>query len=183
MAGKGRNSELTVNFLRNFSRLKEYMDGSDPLTLGLAASQDESIADAASQLGWSAVWLELAIVKVQTKIVRPVDPTFIAAFRDYEENWQESVSTEMLRELRLEDWIEDASPFPRHTNSNQTSAEHKWELEDREAALATSNFEKAIGRAVLEAQVDESLPSGFRESMLEAGDTWDKLHNDHGIDI
>jgi hypothetical protein len=183
MAGNGRNSELTVGFLTSFSRLKRYMDGSEPSTLGFAASQDESIADAASQLGWSALWLEVAIDRVKAKTVKPVDPAFIAAFRDYEENWKESVSTEMWRGLGLDDAIDGSPPLPRHANSNQTSAEYNWQLEDSQAAAITNNFETAIGRAVLEAEEDESLPEAFRDSMIEAGATWDQLKTGQEIDI
>jgi hypothetical protein len=179
MAGNGRNSELTVGFLTSFSRLKRYMDGSEPSTLGFAASEDESIAEAIQDLGWSALWLERALADV----IEPVDPTFITALRDYEENWKESVSIEMWRGLGLDDAIDSALPLPRHANSNKTSAEYEWNLEDSEAALVTSNFEKAIGRAVLEAEEDDSLPEEFRDSMHEAGNTWEKLHNDHEIDL
>jgi hypothetical protein len=183
MAGNGRNSELTVGFLTSFSRLKQYMDSSDPSTLGLACSQDESIAEAAQQLGWAALSLEIDDGDVKAKVLETAYPTFPAALRDYEENWKESVSIEMWRGLGLDDAIDSALPVPRHANSNKTSAEYKWNHEDSEAALVTSNFEKAIERAVLEAEEDDSLPEEFRDSMREAGNTWDKLHNDHEIDL
>jgi hypothetical protein len=183
MVGKGRNSELTVNFLTSFSRLQRYMDGSDPSTLGLACSQDDSIADAAQQLGWAALSLEVADGDIKAKVVKPVDPEFIIKFRDYEENWKESVAIEMWRGLGLDDLIDGTLPLPRHANSNLTSAKHHWKFENGEAATITSKFEMAIGRAVLEVQEDDSLPDDFRVSMFEAGDAWNKLSKDYEIDI
>jgi hypothetical protein len=90
MTALGKDSIEVIKFMALFARLKTFVDD-DPTDLVSDAIRDESVRDLCEKLGSVAGILRLAEGEHPEFFSSPVDPGFIATWRDYERRYSDAV--------------------------------------------------------------------------------------------
>ncbi|WP_035872500.1 hypothetical protein [Cucumibacter marinus] len=84
MSKSGKDSPEVVEFMALFARLKLYSDDM-PDDLAEQAASDTSVRELCIQLSMAARSLKMNERRARVLFAAPVDPAFLAAWRDYEE--------------------------------------------------------------------------------------------------
>ena len=176
MTKSGKDSNEVVEFMTLFSRLKLWCDDA-PEGLGDLAKDDSSVEDLCTQLSSSARCLKMNERRHQAYFVAPVDPTFLAAWRDYEKRY-ESVLSDV--------WF----PFPplpgldAGDSSRALRADLKWDNVDYEADEQARAIEEVIEFANFNADLDlREFPEEFVERIQDGIAAWGSLKRDTGFDL
>ena len=108
----------------------------------------------------------------------PVDPAFLAAWRDYEERYQSVVSGI---------WLVDLLPELGAGESSQTpKADLQWDNADDEAREQAGGIEEAIDFAQFNADQDDRWDASQEDFIQRIQDgiaAWDRLKQDTGFDL
>ena len=91
MSRGAKDSAEVVEFMTLFARLKRWSDDA-PEELADLAATDTSAKELCIQLSFAARFLEMNERRAQALFAAPVDPAFLAAWRDYEERYETVVS-------------------------------------------------------------------------------------------
>jgi hypothetical protein len=81
-----KDHELVVRFLALFAKLRDWIDD-DPESLGTLAENDESVKKICVELERTALDLRASENRERNLFAAPVDPKFVAAWRDYEQRY------------------------------------------------------------------------------------------------
>jgi len=115
---------------------------------------------------------------MRTLFATPVDPAFIAAWRDYGERYERVVSGIWLADLWPESRTDVPLPAP--------TADFQWEVADDEAVEQASGVEKAIEFAEFNADQDHRWDDSqidFIRQIQEGVAAWERLKLDTGFDL
>jgi Domain of unknown function (DUF4145) len=174
MITTGRDSAEVVKFLSLYSRLKDCCDD-DPKGLSDLAKEDEGLKHLCNQLSLTACNLRMNKRRRRELFAAPVDPTFLAAWRDFEERFEKS-----LAGIWLADILPGLDDFePEHT----LEADLQWDNADHDASGQARALEGAIKFAHETTRVNDRLDEEFRESIEDAMAAWQQLKHDAGFDL
>jgi hypothetical protein len=120
----GKDAPEVIEFMTLFSRLKLYSDDA-PEGLADQAASDSSVRDLCTQLSLSAHFLKMNERRARVLFAAPVDPAFLAAWRDYEDRYEAIVSGIWLSDILPELASAEPSRVPR--------ADLQWDNADDEA--------------------------------------------------
>ena len=176
MSQVGKDSPEVIEFMMLFARLKDWSDDA-PDELPDQAAADSSVKELCSQLSLAACLLERNERKRRQLFAAPVDPTFLLAWRDYEDRYQTVLSDIWLSELFSEIGVSEASDIPK--------ADVRWDNADVEAMEQASGIAKAINFA------DENIGQEdrwvdqpeFVEYIQEGIAAWERLSEETGFDM
>lgn len=174
MSKPSKDTPEIVKFMTLFARLKLYSDDA-PEDLSELAANDSSVKDVCIQLSLAAHFLQVNERRARALFAAPVDPTFLAAWRDYEERFETIVSGVFLSDLLPELGTAEHSRGPK--------ADSLWDNADDEAAEQASGIHAVLSRARTEVQ-DELLDDEEFLQVLDDGlSAWDRLVKEHGLDL
>ena len=94
MSRGAKDSAEVVEFMTLFARLKHWSDDA-PEELADLAATDTSAKELCIQLSFAARFLKMNERRAQALFAAPVDPAFLAAWRDYEERYETVVSGDL----------------------------------------------------------------------------------------
>ncbi len=176
MSKPGKDSAEVIKFMALFNKLKDWSDD-DPEGLFDFAAGDESVKDLCVELVFVAHFLKMNERRARLVFAAPVDPAFIASWRDYEERYQSVVS---------DVWLSDmfpglASPEP----ARVPSADLQWEKADAEAGEQAGGIKEAIDFAQFNADQEYRWldQPDFIERVEEGIAAWERLKQDTGFDL
>jgi hypothetical protein len=171
MSSGNKDSPEVVEFMTLFARLKDWSDDAPDELADLAAT-DASVKDLCDKLGHAAFFLWREEQQQRTLFAAPVDPAFLAAWRDYEERYAVVVGGILLR-------LAKPSPAP--------WAGRRWENADDEAARLAkgmdTTIEFALNNANLEHPEDGSDYQDYIKQVEDGVVAWHQLRQDIGFDL
>jgi len=173
----GKDSAQVVKFMTLFAKLKEWSDDA-PEQLEASSAADASIKDLCNEVSGTAFFLKMNERRHRSLFAAPVDPGFLAAWRDYEERYETVVSGIGLADL----WPEISNMTP----SRAPKADLEWECADDEAGAQAGAIAEAIEYARFNADQndrwDESQDD-FIQQIEDGVAAWDRLRQDTGFDL
>jgi hypothetical protein len=137
----GKDSPEVMKFRALFATLKEWCDN-EPESLPSLAENDESVKKLCNELGTAAFFFELNERRHRELFTGPVDPKFIAEWRDYEERFQGVLATIWLTDYRH--LLEPANPSDATKGSPVTKADMMWEIADDDAGNRQVQFKAQL---------------------------------------
>jgi hypothetical protein len=171
----GKDSAEVAKFLSLLGRLKECCDD-DPECLSDLAKDDEGVRNLCVELSWTGSLLRMNERRHRQLFAAPVDPKFVAAWRDFEEHYEKPVG---------EIWCADILPGlaaidPGHINK----AELHWKYADHDGVEQARAIESAIEFAQDQAMQDwRDFPAELRDNIEDAKAAWERLKQDAGFDL
>ncbi len=174
MSEPGKDSPEVVEFMTLFARLKLFSDDA-PEDLADQAASDSSVRDLCTQLSFAAHFLKMNERRARLLFAAPVDPAFLAAWRDYEERYESIVSGIWLSDLLPELASTEPSRVPK--------SDLQWDIADDEANEQKSGIESAIYWARCEVANEVLDDESFLRELDEGVAAWDRLIADHGLDL
>lgn len=175
MSGGAKDSGEVIKFMSLLARLKDWLDDS-PANLADMAETDPGVRDLCTQLSFAAHFLKMNERRARALFAAPVDPAFVAAWRDYEERYESVVSGVWLSELFPD--------IPAGEQSRTPKADLQWDNADEEALEQADVIKEVIWLANEEASVDWSeRPGEFRDRVLDGVAAWERLTLDAGFDL
>ena len=177
MSRSAKDSAEVVEFMTLFARLKHWSDDA-PEELADLAATDTSAKDLCIQLSFAARFLKMNERRAQALFAAPVDPAFLAAWRDYEERYETVVSGIWLSDLLPELGAGEPSSVPK--------ADLQWDNADHEAEEQADGIEEAIEFAQFNADQDDRWDESQEDFIHRIQDgvaAWDRLKQDTGFDL
>lgn len=174
MSRLGKDSPEVVKFMALFARLKDWSDD-DPEGLFDFAASDESVRDLCIELATNALVLQLNERWARDLFAAPVDPGFVAAWRDYEARYAASISNIF--------WAESFPEPDTTATSNSSKADLQWGWANEEAGEQASGIEHAIYWARCEVENDILDDQNFLLQLDDGVAAWDRLVAQHGLDL
>ena len=176
MSKPGKDSPEVVEFMTLFARLKLFSDDT-PECLSELAAGDSSVKDLCAQVLFAAHFLQVNERRARVLFAAPVDPAFLAAWRDYEERYDVVVSRVWLAGLLPELGSNDLSRIPK--------ADMQWDNADDEAAEQASGIAEAIDFAQFNVDQEDRWigQPDFIERVQDGIAAWDRLEKDTGFDL
>jgi len=176
MSRPGKDSSEVVAFMALFARLKDWSDD-DPKGLFDFAAGDESVRDLCVKLSLAAHLLKMNERRARALFAAPVDPAFLAAWRDYEGRYESIVSS-----IWASDFFSDfASVEP----SRVPKVDFEWDNANAEAAEQAGVIEEAIDFAQENIDQEERWidQPDFVERIQDGIGAWERLKQDTGFDL
>lgn len=182
-----KDAAEVVRFMARFARLKAFVDD-DPTDLVNDAIRDESVRDLCADLSWDAFALAMVERDRPELFVGPVDPAFIAAWRDYQNRYEDAV-----------DWISGCVLVAGLAGENNNlegllakdrpptvTAGDRWSYADEEAAEAIRKIDGAVDFA--KDQIDQADrwsedQEGWIGEVSDGVIAWTNLLHKAGIDL
>ncbi len=177
MSVPAKDSVEVIRFMALFARLKDWTDDA-PADLASLATRDTGLEDLCRELHMVAYLLKVNERRSRALFAAPVDPAFLAAWRDYEDRYQRSLALVWLAEL-FPDFI---SAEPDRTPKAQLD----WDFADDEAKEQAAGIEEAIDFAALNADQEhrwDASTEAFAESVQEGVAAWERLKPEAGFDL
>jgi hypothetical protein len=161
--------------MTHFARLREYTDD-DPEGLVAFAATDESVRKVCKDLAFAAHRLKMNERRARVLFASPVDPKFVAAWRDYMARFQTAVSHIWFMDI-LPGLETPEDPVP-------PDAERDWRHADDDAEDQAAGIEEAIDLAQYKVANDpESLDANLVYRVEEGVAAWERLITDAGLDL
>lgn len=176
MSMPGKDTLEVVEFMMLFAKLKDWSDD-DPGGLFEFAVSDESVKELCTKLSFAAHFLKMNERRARVLFATPVDPAFLAAWRDYEERYESTVS---------DIWLSDLLPkLPNAEPSCVPKADLHWDIANDEASEQAGAFEAAIDFAQFNADQEDRRfdQPDFIERVHDGIAAWDRLRQDTGFDL
>lgn len=176
MSKPGEDPPEVAEFMALFTRLKDWSDD-DPQGLFDFAAGDESVRDLCVNLSFAAHFLKMNERRARVLFAAPVDPAFLAAWRDYEERYEALVSGIWLSGFLPE--LASAEP------SRVPKADLQWDNANDEASEQAGAIEEAIDFAQFNADQEHRWidQPDFVERIQEGIAAWERLRQDTGFDL
>ena len=175
MTGAGP-SPAAATFMTLFARVKNAIND-EPQRLAGLAETDAAIEKLCSKLWVAASELQQSERRRPVLFATPVDPAFIAVWRDYEARYERVISSIWL--LGVFVGIADLPEAP-----GGSLAERRWSAIDDDAKFEALAIEDAIGFAHDEATNEQcDYPEGFAESIESGMQAWNALKEQVGFDL
>ncbi len=170
-----KDSAEVIEFMALFQKLRDWIDD-DPKDLDKLAADDEALERLCNNLGFAATLLSMNEKRQRRLFSAPVDPTFITAWRAYEERYASPIAGVFLSDIGLDT---GSSPV-----ANKSRADFLWDTADEDARDQAKAIEGAIDFANDQATDDyRDFPDGFRESIEDGTTAWHRLAKETGFDL
>ena len=170
MSSGNKDSPEVVEFMTLFARLKDWSDDAPDELADLAAT-DASVKDICDQLGRAAFFLWRKEREQRELFATPVDPAFLAAWRDYEERYAVVVGGIFLR-------LAKPSPTP--------WVGAGWKNADDQSARLAKDMDTAIEFALTNANWEHPAEGSDYQDYIKQVENgvvaWDQLRRDIGFD-
>jgi hypothetical protein len=182
-----KDSATVVSFMARFARLKTFVDD-DPTDLVSDAIRDESVRDLCAALAWDSFFLEIAERNDRELFSIGVDPSFIAAWRDYQKRYDGPVgwvsgcvlfSTFGGDEEDLVAQLASGRPRP-------PTVLERWANANAEAAEAVGKIAKAVTFAKDQIEEEDRWDDDQEDWVQDITDgvrAWSLLEHQTGIDL
>jgi hypothetical protein len=171
------DSAEVIKFMALFARLKEWTDDSPSDLEGMGAI-DPGVRDLCTQLSFAAYFLKVNERRARVLFAAPANPSFIAAWRDYEVRYEHIVSSF---------WLWDIFPAaPAGNQPHSPSADFQWDNADHDAREQAVGINAAITFAGEQADQDDrwdEQQQKWIEQILEGSAAWDRLRQEVGFDL
>lgn len=174
MSKFGKDSPEVIEFMTLFARLKHFTDDA-PADLADQAASDSSVMDLCTELSFAAESLKKNERRARVLFAAPVDPAFLAAWRDYEERYESLVSDIWLSYMFA--GLTSAEP------SRVSKADLQWENADNEADEQAQGIGAVLSRAQTEVQDELLDDEEFLQVLDEGLSAWDRLVEKHGLNL
>jgi len=176
MSMNQKDSPEVMKFMVLFARLKEW---SDDTAEGLVdfARTDSSVKELCINLWSAALSLQMNEKRRRELFATPVDPAFLAAWRDFEARYESVLSGIWLAEFLPELGTAESSNMPK--------SDLQWDNADDEAAEQAGGIEEAIESARDNAdQLDGNIDAPeYIERVQDGIAAWERLKQDTGFDL
>lgn len=168
-----KESMEVVKFMTLFQRLRGWIDD-EPAELERLANDDVSVLHLCNELFGAATFISMNERRRRQLFAAPVDPKFIAAWRDYEERYASPIAGAFLLALGNE----------RQKTEKRPPRDFLWETADEDAKGEAYGIENALDFAEDQATQDwRDFPEGFREGIVDGIATWRRLKEESGFDL
>lgn len=177
MSSSRKDSPQVVEFLTLFARLKHWCDDA-PEELADFATTDSSVEKLCIQLSFAAKFLKMNERRARALFAAPVDPTFLAAWRDYEERYESVVSGMWLFDLFPDLFAGEPSKVPK--------ADLQWDIAADDAKEQAGGIEEAIEFAQFNADDGsrwDVSQEDFIQRIQDGVAAWERLKQDTGFDL
>lgn len=176
MSKPGKDTPEVVEFMALFAKLKDWSDD-DPEGLSDLAASDESVKDLCTKLSFAAHFLRMNERRARVLFAAPVDPAFLASWRDYEERYESTVTDVWLSDLLP--GLVNAEP------SRVPKADLQWDNANDEASEQAGAIEEAIDFAQFNADQEHRWidQPDFIERIQDGIAAWERLRQDTGFDL
>lgn len=176
MSKPGKDTPEVVEFMALFAKLKDWSDD-DPEGLSDFAASDESVKDLCTKLSFAAHFLRMNERRARVLFAAPVDPAFLASWRDYEERYESTVTDVWLSDLLP--GLVNAEP------SRVPKADLQWDNANDEASEQAGAIEEAIDFAQFNADQEDRWidQPDFIERIQDGIAAWERLRQDTGFDL
>lgn len=169
-------SPVVVEFLALFARIRELCND-DPELLEAEAYSDAELQKLCNQLFSVASDLQRNERRRRELFAAPVNPTFVRAWRDYEERYENRVAFV---------WLSEVLP-PREAVELASTSNHnsRWDTADEEGEEQSGGIEGAIEFAQFNADQDDRWidQPAFIERIQDGLAAWERLKQDTGFDL
>ncbi len=158
-----------------FQKLRDWIDD-EPDGLNDLAFTDESVRTLCNEVYWSSTLLSMNERRRRNIFAAPVDPKFIATWRDYEDRY-----AQVLASI----WLSDIFPILENGEvSRRPYADVQWENADYEGEEQAGAIQAAVDFAYNQATQEwRDFTEGFPESIEEGISAWDRLKAEAGFDL
>ncbi|MES0179691.1 DUF4145 domain-containing protein [Mesorhizobium sp. M0025] len=177
MAPEQKDSPAVIEFMAIFAKVKDWCDD-DPGELLRLSEDDDGVKSLSDTLFWSGIHLERNERRRRELFAAPVDPNFLAQWRDFEERFRDIVGRIFLSEIY--------EAFGDSTASSVVSkADLQWDNADDEAKEQAGGIDGAIDFARFNA--DQELrwidQPNFIERIEDGIGAWERLKQETGFDL
>lgn len=175
MAQFDNNSPEVTRFLTLFSELRECTD-ENVVEIPRDAEHDEGLANLCRNV-WLAAWkLQRNEGRRRELFAAPVDPKFLAAWREYETDYEHVLALVFFSALRPHFESSAANDIPKR--------DVEWDNADIEAREQASAVADAIFFASEQSgQEWRDFPEGFRENIADGVAAWERLEQETNFDL
>jgi hypothetical protein len=172
MSAQNKDSQAVIAFMTLFEKLKDWSED-DPESLPELAAKDDGVKNLCNQVCGAARNLTMNERRHRELFAAPVDPRFLAAWRNYEARFAKP-----LARIWLADLIPDFGSFDPGPTSH---AELNWDNADHEGDEQARAIETAIyfGRE----QIRTDFPEEYWEVMADGAAAWERLSIDAEFDL
>lgn len=176
MSKPGKDSPEVLEFMALFARLKDWSDD-DPEGLFDFTASDESVRELCTRLSFAAHFLKMNERRARALFAAPVDPAFLAAWRDYEARYESILSGIWVSDFLPE--LANAEP------SIVPKADLQWDNADDEASEQASGIKEAMDLAQFNADQEDRWidQPDFIERVQDGIAAWERLRQDTGFDL
>jgi len=178
MVKGGKDSTEVIKFMALFTRLKEWCDDR-PDKLSEFAQNDSSIKELCIDLFSHAHFsIKMNERRHRALFAAPVDPGFLAAWREYEERYEDVMSGIWLGGMFSDIEAAEAPKIPK--------ADLKWDNADFEAQEQAEGIDEAINFANFNVEQDDRWNPSQGDFILRVQEgvaAWDRLKQDTGFDL
>jgi hypothetical protein len=176
MGKPNKDSSETFEFMKLFADLIDWSDDR-PEELVEFAANDQSVKDLCIKLSFAAFELKMSERRTRELFAAPVDPSFQAAWRVYEERYDAAVSDVWLGEILRE--------FEPSERDRVSKADLDWENADFEGRNKASHIELVFDFAQFNIDQDGSWgdQTGYVEDVKRGISDWEQFKLDTGIDL
>jgi hypothetical protein len=173
-----KDHELVVRFLALFAKLRDWIDD-DPESLGTLAENDESVKKICVELERTALDLRASENRERNLFAAPVDPKFVAAWRDYEQRYSYILGMLSLSDLFGVSLDAVISQWP---SSGEFERRLKFSTEQaQEAAEAIDSVFLFVEQQIEseEVWIDEEDADELKRGISE----WESVRRGAGLDL
>jgi len=174
----GKDSEEVVEFMALFARLKDRCEDSPERLLALAAS-DSGARTLCIDLSLAVAALRVHERRAHALFAAPVDPAFLASWRDCEERYSTVLAAIFL------DFDDGSSRINSAEPPVSTAAERQWEASDKQARDEASGIEEVFDfvRFNVEGGFWDRFGSSAVEDLEDGLAGWDGFKHQTGFDL
>jgi hypothetical protein len=176
---EAKNSREVTKFMTVFHRLRQWNDD-DPAGLEAQAASDSSIKELCDQVHLAATVLLMNERRRRRLFAAPVDPDFLAAWREYESRYAAPISAVVFADLFSELGFSAAGA----PTTVRTSIDAQWAMADEDAETQAAEIENVLKFAQFEIQQNHrELPAEFRSEIENGISAWTSLKQATGFDL
>lgn len=189
MRERSKDSSEVVEFMSLFARLKTFSDDG-PDDLIALSEQDLSVKAVCLELGNVASFLRMNESRARRLFAAPVDPNFIAAWRDYEARYSHPISSIWIRSIlpeldtMLRQALSDDDGHP-DTRVNLSEADARWEVANDDGAVQAKGIHDALAFAQFNADDQDRWVENpdLADRILDGVAAWERLKVETGFDL
>ena len=172
---KPKDDPSLIKFMTLFAKLRGLISN-NPEGLDVMAANDPVLKKLCLDLDMEATFIAMNERRYRELFTAPVDPKFVAAWRDYEARYASLLSGVFLADLGL------AASSGSTSKGNEFDI--RWEHADQDAKTKASVVEEALAFAQEQISLGfRDFPDDFESNIKDGGEAWQSLCNNTGFDL
>lgn len=178
MNTSAKDTPEVAEFMMLFARLKDWVDD-EPSNLEEMAFEDAGVRSLCLSLSLAAGQLKRSEKQQRTMFAEPVNPSFIAMWRDYEQRYSDIVSRNSI-------FLKSARRLASGPARVPPKAERDWDDANVDAQVQAAGIEEAIAFAEVNADQDERWEDEQQHFIkrIQAGvEAWESMKGQTGFDL